>query len=128
MILSDLKTPFETHISRKGNYGYNWHINCCNYTDQQIEENQSWLGRVKEQFSGNSTIHPASEIDIDTFSAVQNKANNIVKSHFENDDPEEPLYIITLGYGRTGKSYLTSALYNLIQDCCVVAVRMGKAC
>ena len=127
MILSDLRTPFETHFSAQNNDGYNWHINCCNYTAQQIGEMPSWSGRVKEQLPGTLTIHPSSQVDIDTFSPMQNKAYNIVKSHFENDYPEEPLYVIILGYGGTSKSYLISALGNLLQDCCGVEAPTGKA-
>ena len=54
--------------------------------------------RVKEQLPGNSAIHLSSQVDINTFSAMQCKSYNIVKSYYENHDPEEPLYLIILGW------------------------------
>ena len=56
MILSDLMTPFETHIPTHDNYGYDWYINCCNYTDQQIGGMPSWLSKVSPFRTGPLTF------------------------------------------------------------------------
>ena len=65
--------------------------------------------------------------DINSFSSMQSLSYNIVKDHFENPNPQSPLHLIINGFAGTGKSYLISALRNLMQQNCTVTATTGKA-
>ena len=66
-------------------------------------------------------------IDVDTFSEMQELAYNIVKSHFnEISSNRTPLLIIN-GVAGTGTSYLINAIHTLLTTKCAVTATTGKA-
>lgn len=84
----------------------------------------SWINSTKQYYE---TQVQNCNVDINTFSSMQSLAYNIVKDHFENPNPQSPLHLIINGFAGTGKSYLISALRNLMQQNCTVTATTGKA-
>ena len=78
----------------------------------------SWIEQQKKTY-----IVQQNQILIDTatFNTKQSIAFNIVKMHYQQENPEEPLLLIILGEGGTGKSYVINALRNLLGQSCAVA-------
>ena len=122
MILSDLRQPFDNHSLQNSNY--NWCQDRSFYTCQQIGEMPSWIEQQKKTY-----IVQQNQILIDTatFNTKQSIAFNIVKMHYQQENPKEPLLLIILGEGGTGKSYVINALRNLLGQSCAVAAPTGKA-
>ena len=66
-------------------------------------------------------------VDILTLNPMQKKAYEIVKTHFEdNSQDKDPLLLIILGVAGTGKSYLISAIKQLLQQQCALAAPTDK--
>ena len=51
----------------------------------------------------------------------------MIKQHFESVPPLDPLHLIILGEGGTGKSYLINAIRNLLAHHCLITAPTGKA-
>jgi len=67
-------------------------------------------------------------IDLATLGEMQALAYNTVESHFNDLSPyKEPLALIIIGEGGTGKSYLINAVHTLLCDKCAVTATTGKA-
>ena len=59
---------------------------------------------------------------------MQALAYNIVQSHYNDLSPnKEPLALIIIGEGGTGKSYLINAIHTLLCAKCAVTATTGKA-
>ena len=58
---------------------------------------------------------------------MQANAYNTIRSHSEQASPRDPLLAIVVGVAGTGKSYLISAVRNLLGNSCVVTAITGKA-
>ena len=124
MILSDLHTPFDNSEQTPDSTN-DWHLDRTNYSEQQIQKIPAWIKTKKENY----TIDEQYDVvDINSFSEMQKLAYDIVKAHFDNTSPErEPLCLIINGVAGTGKSYLISAIRNLLQSKCAVNATTGKA-
>ena len=103
----------------------NWHFDCANYSEQQIQQTPTWIKKNKDEY----TIDEQYEVvDINSFSEMQKLAYDIVKSHFDDTSSErESLCLIINGVAGTGKSYLVNAIRNLLQSRCAVTATTGKA-
>jgi chromosomal replication initiation ATPase DnaA len=58
---------------------------------------------------------------------MQRFAYDIINTHSEQLSPKDPLLLIIIGLGGTGKSYLIHAIQNLLQLRCAVTATTGKA-
>ena len=126
MILSDRLQPFE-NVTVDSNIEVDWHQDRSRYTDAQIGEMPSWIKSKKEMLA-DVLFHEHEVSDIDSLNEMQKLAYNIVKSHFEdNSVDKDPLCLIVVGVGGTGKSYLINAMRNLLQAKCAVTATTGKA-
>ena len=67
-------------------------------------------------------------VNLATLSKMQALAYNIVQSHYNDLSPnKEPLALIIIGEGGTGKSYLIKAIHTLLRAKCAVTATTGKA-
>ena len=67
-------------------------------------------------------------VNLATLSEMQALAYNIVQSHYNDLSPnKEPLALIIIGEGGTGKSYLINAIHTLLRAKCAVTATTGKA-
>ena len=107
------------------NSGYNWQNDRLNYQESQIREMSSWLETNKEVLTPRTVQQQ--NIDLTTFSDMQKRAYDIIKAHSEQPYPKDPLLLIIIGGGGTGKSYLINAVKNLLQHSCAVTATTGKA-
>ena len=109
MIISDLTTTSadEQPALETESY-YNWAQDRINYSTQQIQEMPSWIASQKDCYSSQIFIESIN-IDITTFSFMQGKAYRIIKQHYQHPGPKEPLLLIIIGCGGTGKSYVINA-------------------
>lgn len=89
---------------------YDWQNDKLKYLDSHIRE-----------MSSNENV------DVSTFSDMQKRGYDIIKAHSEQPCPKDPLFLIIMGVGGTGKSYLLSAIRNLLQHSCAVTATTGKA-
>ncbi|CAB3994209.1 ATP-dependent DNA helicase PIF1, partial [Paramuricea clavata] len=105
MILSDHNTPFD-NSEQTPESTYDWHLDRANYSEQQIQEMPTWIKTNKQEY----TIDEQYEVvDVNSFSEMQKRAYDIVKSHFDDISSEkEPLCLIINGAAGTGK-----AAYNI---------------
>ena len=128
MVLSDLiPGSFVTtdQPEQIDNSHCNWHSDRLKYQESQITEMSSWVKTNKESFT--STTRTEHNIDISTFSDMQKSAYDIIKGHSEQLYPNDPLLLVIVGGGGTGKSYLINAVKNLLQQSCAVTATTGKA-
>ena len=124
MILSDIRVAFQQDNSPSTNY--NWGSDRSKYNQQIVNDMASWIERNKESNQHQST--PNHDIvDINTLSEQQKKAYHLIKQHFESVPPLDPLHLIILGEGGTGKSYLINAIRNLLAHHCLITAPTGKA-
>ena len=107
------------------NSHYNWQSDRLKYQQSKIKEMSSWIKTNKESFT--STIRTEQNTDISTFSDMQKCAYDIIKRHSQKPYPKDPLLLIIIGGGATGKSYLINAVKNLLQQSCAVTATTGKA-
>ena len=78
MILSDLTVAFHRNSDALLS-NFNWHQNNSKYTLQQIGEMPSWISTEKENFMFQTHCQIEQiEIDINSFSAMQARAYDIV--------------------------------------------------
>lgn len=104
---------------------YNWELDTLKYQESQIREMSSWIKTKKEVFI--TTTSTEQNIQISTFSDMQKCAYDTIKRHSEEPYPKDPLLLIIIGGGGTGKSYLINAVKNLLQQSCAVSATTGKA-
>ena len=116
MILSDLTQVFEGNESPTLDpSSCNWSQDSSNYTLQQIQEMPSWIAQQKQTNENHWNIQ-YNNIDISTFSVMQDKAFSMIRNHFELLPPKEPLLMIMIGYGGTGQSYVINACRQLLSS------------
>ena len=96
------------------------------YLDSQIREMSSWIKTKKDRLTAN-VVMQEENVDVSTFSDMQKRGYDIIKAHSEQPCPKDPLFLIIIGVGGTGKSYLISAIRNLLQHSCAVTATTGKA-
>ena len=126
MIISDFNTPFsQTQISTASDY--NWSVDRIKCTDQLIGEMPNWIATKKAQCNTNFYTPLTEFVDTSTFSLMQQKAYNIVRNHAEQLCLKLPLFLIIIGVGGTGKSYVISALHQILQHKSAIAAPTGKA-
>ena len=102
------------------------------YTAEQIKEADRWMQRAKAQPSAEL---PPAEVDVDTLNASQRFVFNVVSSHLEatarsaalDEPPPLPLHALICGTAGSGKTYLISALKQLLKDRCLVCAPTGVA-
>ena len=97
---------------------YDWQQDNHNYADHILGELPSWIKSNKETFS---VELPQQNSD------MQAIAYKTVRSHFEKTSTKDPLLAVVVGVAGTGKSYLISAIRNLLENSCVVTATTGKA-
>ena len=105
---------------------YNWQSDKLKYQDSQIREMSAWIKTNNDAFTCTSGAI-GETIDLNTFSDMQKHAFNIIKAHSEQPCPKNPLILIIIGGGGTGKSYLINAIRSLLQNSCAVTATTGKA-
>ncbi len=103
-----------------------WQTDKHGYTEQEIGEMPSWI-KKKQAENLQCGLLPESIPDISTFSDMQRFAYDIKNTHSEQLSPKDPLLLIIIGLGGTGKSYLIHAIQNLLQLRCAVTATTGKA-
>lgn len=126
MIISDLHMPFSDSCSTNVQIAYEWNSDRTNYSEQQIGEMPMWIKNMRE--GSDQVLQENNEnIDINTFSEMQELAYNIVRSHFNDiSSNRTPLVLIINGVVRTGKSYLINAIRTLLSTKCAVTATTGK--
>jgi DNA replication protein DnaC len=125
MILSNLNTPFE-NLEQLPVSVNEWHHDTNHYSEQQVNEMPTWIKTTRQDRVVNADYDV---VDINSFSENQQKLGyDIVKTHFENVSLQKnQLCLIVIGVAGTGKSYLITALRNLLQTKCAVTATTGKA-
>ncbi len=127
MIISDLHTPFSDSVPTNSETSYEWHSDRINYSEQQIAEMPIWIKSMRENFDQILFVNNEN-INLGTFSEMQEVAYNIVSSHFyDMSSNKQPLALIIIGEAGTGKSYLINAIHSLLGDKCGVTATTGKA-
>ncbi len=127
MIISDLHTPFSDPVPTNSETSYEWHSDRINYSEQQIAEMPIWIKSMREH-SDQILFVNNENINLGTFSEMQEIAYNIVSSHFyDMSSNKQPLALIIIGEAGTGKSYLINAIRSLLGDKCEVTATTGKA-
>lgn len=58
---------------------------------------------------------------------MQKHAYDIIRTHSSQPCPKEPLLVLSIGVGITGKSYLIHAIRNFLQHSCAITATTGKA-
>ncbi len=101
-----------------------WQVDKNNYTEAEIGEMPSWIKTKKESNSG---VIQQTVVDTSTFSDMQRFAYNIIETHSQQRCPKDPLLLIIIGGGGTGKSYIIHAIRNLLQTSCAITATTGKA-
>ena len=72
-----------------------WSESTYHNSDQQLT---NWLKSINEQRESVNSVHRFNQVDIETFSKMQNLAYNIVKSHFDHENnKKDPLFLMILG-------------------------------
>ena len=127
MIISDLHMPFSDSCPTNVEIAYEWDSDRTNYSEQQIGEMPMWIKNMRE--GSDQVLQENNEnIDVHTFSEVQELAYNIVRSHFNDiSSNRTPLVLIINGAAETGKSYLINVLRTLLSTKCAVTATTGKA-
>lgn len=85
----------------------------------------SWI-KINRDASTQESLLQRENVDISTFSEMQKRAYDIIKTHSEQPSPKNSLLLIIIGDGSTGKSYLISAIKNLLQHSCAVTATTGN--
>ena len=127
MIISDLNAPFDDHSQINSESTHCWHSDRSNYSEQQIGEMPTWIKNMKESIN-QALPENYQNVNLATLSEMQALAYNIVQSHYNDLPPnKEPLALIIIGQGGTGKSYLIKAIHTLLRAKCAVTATTGKA-
>ena len=87
----------------------------------------TWIKNLKESIY-QALPENYQNVYLATLSEMQVLAYNIVQSHYNDLFPnKEPLALIIIGEGGTGKSYLINAIHPLLRAKCAVTATTGKA-
>ena len=105
---------------------HDWSEDSSHYTRQQIGEMHNWISLQK---STASLQEDFPSVDVSLFTPTQQYAYDIIKNHALQsvDANPESLKMIINGEAGTGKSFLISAIRNLLQYQCYVTATTGKA-
>ena len=127
MIISDLHMPFSNSGQTNVETAYQWSSDRANYSEQQIGEMPMWIKNMEKE--SDQVLQENNEnIDIETFSEMQELAYNIVRSHFYGTSSDRTtLVLIINGVAGTGKSYLINAIRTLLSTKCAFTATTGKA-
>ena len=102
-----------------------WSTNTTHYSPEQIGDMPQWIQMQKEIYI--DTLHDSSiPVDVSTLNADQHKAYTLIFNHFHSESEEQLLLIIT-GMAGSGKSYLISAIKDLLGNKCKIAAFFGVA-
>ena len=101
-----------------------WHLDSAKYTTQQIDEMPNWVKVKKSDYTVPSSDN---KVDTSTFTEMQQQAYKIIVNHYNNVAPKEPLWLVIIGEGGTGKSFLINAVRNYLKEKCIVTATTGKA-
>ena len=124
-VISDLHIPFDNSLGQTPETMQSWHLDCANYSEQQIQEMPTWIKKNKEEYTIDERY---GVVDVSSLSEMQKLAYGVVKSHFNDTSSDrESLCPIINGVAGTGKSYLINAIRNLLQGRCAVTATTGKA-
>ena len=96
------------------------------YQDSQIKEMSSWIKKNKDVLNPELT-NSRQNVDVNTLNDMQKHAYDIIRTHSSQPCPKEPLLVISIGVGGTGKSYLIHAIRNFLQHSCAITATTGKA-
>ena len=126
MTLSDFARPFKDNATCSVNSDYDWSLNRRQYSSEVIDEIPNWIKTKKDSYIN---YMPRTEfIDTSTFSIMQHRAYDIVRNHSQQASLQKtPLFLIIIGVGGTGKSYVINALHQMLGIKCVIAAPTGKA-
>ena len=87
----------------------------------------TWIKNLKESIY-QALPENYQNVYLATLSEMQVLSYNIVQSHYNDLFPNiEPLALIIIGEGGTGKSYLINAIHTLLRAKCAVTATTGKA-
>ena len=106
---------------------HNWSEARNNYTTQQLGEMPQWITQQKSHVL---VMRESTQVlSTQSFTAMQQKAYDIVSNHYQSSvrGNSVALRMIINGEAGTGKSFLITALKNLLQDKCCITATTGKA-
>ena len=103
----------------------NWQLDSAKYTEQQIGEMPNWIKIRKDQPI--PVYKLCNQIDTNSLNEEQMKAYNMIVEHSKTIKSTQPLLLIILGVGGTGKSYLIHAIHSFLKNRCAVTATTGKA-
>ena len=127
MMLCHLNQQFSNSVNTEDTY--DWCQAAQVLPPELLRACPSWVHDQQQQTTTTMT-RCLPTIDIQTLNANQKKAYNIVKKHYDqhisNQKPQQLLMLIC-GTAGTGKSYLISALANLLGNTCLLTGTTGMA-
>ena len=127
MTLCHLNQQFSQSVDEEDSF------DCCQAAQalppEIIRTCPSWVhDQQRQAISTTTRCVPA--IDIQTLNQKQRKAYDIVKSHYDQQlshKKPNPLLMLICGTAGTGKSYLISAIANLLGNTCLLTGTTGMA-
>ena len=129
MILADLiPGSFVTNneLDKSLTFPCDWQNDNFKYQHSQIKEMSSWIKKNKEVLNPELT-NSTQNVDVNTLNDMQKHAYDIITTHSSQPCPKEPLLVILIGVGGTGKSCLIHAIRNFLQHSCAITATTGKA-
>lgn len=127
MQLCQLHPRFE--IPLESDNTVDWEEAARQLTPGNLRDSPSWISsqrRLADSTSHSPWIRHLPQVDISTLSHKQQHVYDIVMTHHTSDSPP-PLRMIVSGTAGTGKSYLISALSQLLGDSCMLTGTTGMA-
>ena len=109
-----------------GENRFDWHLDSRKYTTQQIGEMPNWIKVHKTDYTA-PLAESEKKVDTSTFSERQQQAYNVIINHYNDVKPKEPLMLIVIGEGGTGKSFLINAIRNYLKEKSIITATTGKA-
>ena len=128
MQLCSLNTQYATTINSA--HSYNWNEYAQSLPPQKVREAATWITSTRKNTSDSAFTRHIHPVDVTTLNSEQALAYKIVQSHSEqlaSIPSPPPLHMVVCGTAGTGKSYLISALSQLLGDKCVLTGTTGMA-
>ena len=97
-----------------------------NLAATNIKSLSSWIKKNKEVLNPELT-NSTQNVDVNILNDMKKHAYDIITAHSSEPCPKEPLLVILIGVGGTGKSYLIHAIRNFLQHSCAITSTTGKA-
>lgn len=95
MLLADLyprSCAPDIQSQKISNSDYNWQTDRFKYQESQIKQMSSWI-KINRDASTQESLLQRENVDISTFSEMQKRAYDIIKTHSEQPSPKIPYYL-----------------------------------